>query len=683
MSNLMISEQAIDEIFDACHFEISEILPSEWSEKFRFMTSEVSSMEGSYSFDNSPYIREIIDCLHPSHPCKKISIMKGAQLGLSTGFIENGIGWIMSENPGPILFLVGHDDLVEKAMMKVDNMVDTTGLRKIIQTNSKRARNTKTGDKDRSKEFPGGSLTLGPTNHKTLRQVSYRYGFIDDFEAMKSATKESGDTVGMIMQRFSTYQENMKLCFISTPELKSTSNIEPEYLKGDQRKFFVPCPCCSEYITLEWEIESTLNVEEKAGITWSLDESNELIPESVGYICQLCGEFFTDQNKTDILLSGKWIATAKPKDPDAVSFLLPSLYAPIYMFGWKRYVQQYLEANPPGQPRDESKHQTFVNLCLAQTYEAQGETVNVGALRKNIRPYEVGLIPEQLSINDGNGRIVMVTIGADMNGKLMDEVFKHDEDDARLDWEIVAWSETGSSYSVAHGSIGTFQPATIRNPEIHNHPDRIKYSYKRGADRCVWDEFDKLINTPLKTDTGRSVLIMKGCLDTAPYTTYSYPFVENNKKIYGIKGDKNHGNQVGIDVYGDHTAFQISKENRHLWILNVNKYKDILSNHVGLVWDTKTTKIQPNNFLNFPSPVNGLYTEQSYFNHYAAEHKIIDEKSRKLVWQKVDSTKQNHMFDCRIYAMAARDIFVFEFFKTMKQKQGIWSDFVAIMNGKI
>jgi phage terminase large subunit GpA-like protein len=117
--------------------------------------------------------------------------------------------------------------------------------------------------------------------------------------------------------------------------------------------------------------------------------------------------------------------------------------------------------------------------------------------------------------------------------------------------------------------------------------------------------------------------------------------------------------------------------------LNVNKYKDILSNHVGLVWDTKTTKIQPNNFLNFPSPVNGLYTEQSYFNHYAAEHKIIDEKSRKLVWQKVDSTKQNHMFDCRIYAMAARDIFIFEFFRTMKQKQGIWSDFVAIMNGKI
>ena len=443
----------------------------------------------------------------------------------------------------------------------------------------------------------------------------------------------------------------------------------------------MPCPCCGEYITLEWETESIKNPEDKAGITWELDELNELIPESVGYICQECGGFFTDQNKTDILLSGKWKPTAKPKDPDYVSFLLPSLYAPIYMFGWVRYVKQYLEANPPNQPRNEHKHQTFVNLCLAQTYEPQGETVNVGALKRNVRPYDAFVIPEKLSIQDGNGKIVMLTIGADMNGKLKDEFFKHDEDDARLDWEIVAWSETGSSYSVAHGSIGTFQPATVRNNSYHNHPDRIKWSYKRGSNNCVWDEFDKLLNQSFKTDTGRSVMIMKGCLDTAPYTSYSYPYVEGNQKIYGIKGDKNHGNQIGIDINADHTFFTISKENKYLWILNVNKYKDVLSNHVGLVWDTKNTKIQPHNFLNFPRPNGVMYDESNYFNHYAAEHKIIDEKSRKLVWQKVDSTRQNHMFDCRIYAMAAKDIFVFEFYKTMKQKMGIWSDFVALING--
>ena len=47
-----------------------------------------------------------------------------------------------------------------------------------------------------------------------------------------------------------------------------------------------------------------------------------------------------------------------------------------------------------------------------------------------------------MSENDGNGAIVFVTLGADMNGK---------PDDARLDYEIVAWSESGASYSINHG----------------------------------------------------------------------------------------------------------------------------------------------------------------------------------------------------------------------------------------
>ena len=108
-----IDESIIDQIFDAAEFQISDILPSEWAEQNRFMTSDVSAMEGMYTFNNSPYVREIVDFLSPSNPYRILAIMKGAQLGLSTGFIENGIGWIISQQPGNVLCLVGHDDLVE------------------------------------------------------------------------------------------------------------------------------------------------------------------------------------------------------------------------------------------------------------------------------------------------------------------------------------------------------------------------------------------------------------------------------------------------------------------------------------------------------------------------------------------------------------------------------------------
>jgi phage terminase large subunit GpA-like protein len=387
MMNQKIDISVLDQILDVAMFSISDILPSEWAEKYRVMSSGVSSVEGSYSFDKTPYVRELVDFLHPSNPYKCLVVMKGAQLGLSTGFIENGIGWIISENPGPTLLLVGHDDLVEPAMKKIDDMLDSTGTRKLIKSNANRAKNNKSGDKDRSKEFSGGYLNLGSTNHKTLRQVSYRYGFIDDFESMRSASKESGGTVPLIMQRFSTYNTKMKLSFTSTPEVRETSNIEPEYLKGDQRKYFVPCPCCGEYITLEWDTENKANKAERAGITWQLDENSNIIEKSVGYICQECGDFFTDQHKDEMIRNGHYRPTAIPTDPTYTSYHISSLYAPSFMYGWIRYVRQYLEANPPGQPRNEVLHQTFVNLVLGQTYEPEGETINASQLQKNTRPY--------------------------------------------------------------------------------------------------------------------------------------------------------------------------------------------------------------------------------------------------------------------------------------------------------
>jgi phage terminase large subunit GpA-like protein len=676
---MIIDESVIDEIFEGAKFQLSDILPSEWAEKNRFMTSEVSRMEGMYSFKNSPYVKEIADTFSPYHPAKVIAIMKGAQLGLSTGFIENVIGWIIAEQPGNIIFLVGHDDLVEKAMNKVDNMIDNTGIRSLIRSSANRAKNNKSGDKDRLKEFPGGYLMLGPTNHKTLRQVSMRYGFIDDFESMKGATKESGGTVPMIMQRFNTYAQTMKLAFISTPELEETSNIKPEYLKGDQRKFFVPCPCCGDFITIEWSTPSKAHEGQSAGMYWELDEENNLIESSVGYVCQECGGFFTDRRKTEMLQSGEWRPTAKPKNPDYTSYHISSLYGPTYMFGWAKYVRQFLEANPPGQLRNETLHQTFVNLVLGETYEQQGDTVDVSRIQQNIRPYAPWIIPESLSINDGNGRIVLLTLGSDLNGTAEDPKRGFD-DDARFDYEVIAWSETGASYSVTHGSIGTFQPTGHRDLAYHNHPDRIKWSYKFGSQHCVWDELNRILALTFKTDTGRNLSIFSSAIDHGHLPEYVVPFVENsNFKLYMVKGDKMQNSGLQIDT--DYRPFTISKDHSKLWILNVTRYKDLLYTHLNLIWNTQITPKQPADFLNFPTPQDGLYEKSNYFNHFQSEEKVIDDKSRRLVWRKKPGT-QNHLWDCRIYGMAAKDLVCYEIFRELGIKNGTWKDYVDLVTGR-
>ncbi|MCK4521989.1 MAG: phage terminase large subunit family protein, partial [Nanoarchaeota archaeon] len=273
---------------------------------------------------------------------------------------------------------------------------------------------------------------------------------------------------------------------------------------------------------------------ERGGITWLLDDSGELIPESVGYICQDCGGFFDDSNKTELGQMGKWIATAKPSRPGYYSYHINSLYSPVYMSSWEDYVRDWMEANPIGGNRDESKWKVFVNQVLGETYEQITESISANVLQQNIRPYQIGLLPEKQSLADGNGKIVLITLGSDLNGK--DDSYKnHDEDDARLDWEIIAHSESGATYSISHGSIGTFIPNQTK--EQKSKTDRKKYTYKHGTPNSVWGEFQEIISAVYSTDTGRKMRIMCSGLDCGAYTSYAYTFIDNcNGIVYGMKG---------------------------------------------------------------------------------------------------------------------------------------------------
>src|SRR5690606_7269445 len=163
-------------------------------------------------------------------------------------------------------------------------------------------------------------------------------------------------------------------------------------------------------------------------------------------------------------------------------------------------------------------------------YEQQGEAPKANELQKNIRPYEIGIIPEKLSERDGNGRIVLLTCAADLNGT---------EDDARLDYEIVGWSETGSSYSISHGSIGTFIP---RENSMKVKEDRERWSYNHAKSNNVWGKFREIIGEKYRTDTGRNMKIFITGIDCGHYTNHAYAFIDKpnvpGALVVGLKGDK-------------------------------------------------------------------------------------------------------------------------------------------------
>jgi phage terminase large subunit GpA-like protein len=654
--------------------QLSDLKPSAWAEQNRIMSSDVSPIPGPFSYKNSPYTREIVDCLAQDHPAKIIAIMKGAQIGFSTGVIENGIGYIISQAPGNIMFNVGHDELVEEAVNKVDIMIDSCNLRSFIRPSVQRAKNMKTGDTNRRKEFPGGYLVCGVPNHKLYRNRSIQYGFIDDFEAAKGKTKEAGATTSMIEQRFAAYKRKMKLFYISTPELKSLSNIEPVYNLGDKRKFHTPCPCCGEFITWEWSTPMDGSDTEMAGIYYELDENSKLVEGSVGYRCQKCGDVFKDTNKDELLRAGIWKPTCEPSKPGYYSYHISSLYAPSLMFGWEDYVRQYLECCPPGQKRDEAKYKTFVNVVLGETYEETAEEIKATDLQKNnIRKYKVGVIPESLSEQDGNGKIILLTLACDLGGF---------PDDARLDYEIVGWSETGSSYSIDAGSIGTF---VNREGSKKNKEDREHWSYELYHSRSVWPEVDKLLEKQFDVDNGtRKMKITMTGVDTGHFTNLAYAWLDkrNHPLIVALKGDKeNKYRKFGVDT----KLYKHGKERAHYYLPDVNLIKDEVAQLVTLRWDEGNDDHQPPGYMNYPQPESGKYSYRDFFSHYEAEHRVVESKDGEGIaskWVKKQSTSQNHFWDCRIYNRALREIFMDIMFKESKIKDGTWRTWANLITGK-
>lgn len=646
--------RSIEEIIDAAFYEISTIKPSEWVEQNVIMGNP---FPGPYKYSLTPYWREVIDRFSQDDPMNWIAVKKGAQIGFSSGVLIPILLWMIKNDPANAYFLVGAPELVEKATEKLDIGINNAQLREYIKPQVLRKKNNKTGDTNFKKEFTGGYIHIGSANnHKNIRDVSLKYGIFDDYEAFKSKSKESGSTRKLLDQRFSAYHGRHKICYGSTPELKKNSNIEEAYLLGDQRKYLIPCPCCGSHIELVWEMERP---DFKAGITWKVNEHNRLISGSVGYICQECGGFFNDKNKQALLNEGYWNPTALPAKIGFYSYHISSLYAPHGMFDWEHYVQDWIDAHPVGESRKEHLYKTFLNVCLGECYEDQTEALTSKSIQSNIRNYPIGIVPEQLSIRDGNGKIAILTLACDLNGK---------EDDARLDWEVCAWSQSGASYSIDHGSIGTFVP---RENTIKHKQDREPWTYRATGERSVWRELEKLLTKFYDFDNGRKMAIAITGIDCSfTYNGLAYEGVDSlpkNKIVVKLKGkDVNVFSKIGKDTVMFHPA----KERPGMYLTEVNYLKDLLAARMQLTWDEGNDESQPAGFMNFPQISDGKYLFKNYFEHFEAEHRIekMDSEGNYIGmrWEKKTSTSQNHYFDVHLYNMVLKEILAFMICKAKK-----------------
>lgn len=663
----------IDKLKQALSHDIINLTPVQWGEKNRVLSKKDSRFHGSLSFRLTPYLIKITNSFMSNRHAQIIAVMKGSQIGFSSACIYTILGWIIGESPSNTLFITENDAKLKDQMQgPINQMINSSGLSNKVGSVNTREREAKgrrkkaTGDTLTGIDFGEGFLhTLSGQVISSLSSWNIKYGIYDEVERWKGNYKTAGDFMGLVEPRHKSYGNERKLLFGSTPEIKQTSNIEPLYEMGDQQRYMLPCKHCGEMINFIWHEEIN---GESAGIYYERESNGKFIEGSAKYICQNCGCVFDESHKFDMYeetyyaykngseLVCDWIPTAKPESYYHESYHISSLYAPSGFYSWNDLARKWCSIHPVGQPVKTSKLQSFYNQELGLTWELRGMQVETKQLMKNCRNYDICIVPTALSQQDGNGKIVLITCAVDLNGKM---------NDGRLDYEIIGWSESGSSYSIEHGSIGTFKRSkAVRSGQYEKYAkadnERVKWTYQHNHANNVWDEYERLIYSKVfdSDDGSRQYRIAFHGVDTGHFTHEAYAFVAKHSNMVSLKGKVDNK----FTKY-DTTKHYYTKSTQidRLFLVDGDRIKNELNELIQIEWNEELGIEQPEGFMNYPQPNGDKYTYKSYFREYEGEKMEPEMNDLGTAigfrWVKKHSDSQNHFWDCRVYNMCIKQIF--------------------------
>lgn len=376
---------------------------SEWADRYRMLSSTASAEPGQWRTSRTPYLREIMDKLSSSDPCREVVFMKGAQVGATEmGF--NWVGYVIDVSPAPMLLVQPTLDMLKRASKtRFDPMVEATPklTEKIAPSRSRDSGNTTF-----QKDFPGGTVVLTGANSAVgLRSMPVRFLFLDEVDGYPLDLEGEGDPISLAEARTRTFARK-KIFKVSSPTVEGRSVIEREFLLTDQRYFHVPCPHCEHEQHLVFD-----------NLKWDKGK-----PETAMYFCEECGCGIEERYKTTMLSSGRWVSS-KPENESIykVGYHLNSLYSPNGWYSWSDAARDWEDAQS-----DDNRLKTFTNTVLGLTWKEKGEAPEWQNLYNRREAYH---------LNKPSSDVAFLTAGVDIQRD-------------RIEVEIVGWCKGKRSYSV-------------------------------------------------------------------------------------------------------------------------------------------------------------------------------------------------------------------------------------------
>lgn len=499
----------------------------EWADEYMIVPKKTGAAEpGPYRTDRTPYAREVMRCLSPSHPCRRVVVMGASQL-LKT---QVGLNWISAsihQAPANILALLPTLSISKRVSSRISETIKAVPqLRdRVAEPRSRDAKNTVD-----TKEFDGGTLyitTAGSASN--LAEVPARYVYGDEIDRWESNVDGEGDPVELAEARTSTFEFNAKVYFSSSPTLEGQSRIANLEKEGDQRRYHVPCPHCGTRHELLWD-----------NVRWSGDMN---APESRAWmVCPECSAEIDDHFKASMLAAGEWVATAHG-DGRTVSFHISSLYAPLGWVSWMSLARQYVKAKAALDQGDQEPMQVFYNTRLAKCWNPTEESVKADTLKSRAEPYSLRTIPAE---------VLKLTAAVDVQVN-------------RLEVMVVGWSDGLERWVVDYQVI-----------------------WGSPSEDAVWRDLDAVLQQTLPHPSGMPLRIERTCVDSGGHHTqdvYNYCRGRKNRGVLAIKGSSRPGRPViaakpaKMDV--NHRG-KAARQGVDLWFVGTDTAKDWLASRWAL-----------------------------------------------------------------------------------------------------
>jgi len=447
-----------------------DLLPSQWAERYRVVSTEATGATMMWENDFAPYMVEPMDTFHPSCQSDMTIMLKPTQVGASEA-MNTLVGWIIHQQRKSILLTQPTVDTMQLySDTRIKTMIrDTEVLNALVSDNSRDETNQKL-----FKTFPGGFLRMSGANSvSSLKSIPVPYFLGDEVNEWPLDCEGQGSPLGIGMKRTDRYSER-KIWISSTPTVKSKSLITEEYNKSSMGLYEVPCLKCATYQFLDWNHIVYKNREYPA------------------YECDSCNRLIDESEKMDMLRLGKWVH----RNPDIWvrrGFMINGLYSPPgFKNNWMNMVREWTESMQDLKKRDKRGLVTFKQSRLAEDVEQsdiEDDEPDVEEIQKRCEVY-----PELLP-----NKIRLLTCAIDVQ-------------DSWVEAEIFGWGAGRENWSLDwqafHGSPGV------------------------GVNEGVWQQLTLYIEQTWVREDEVVLRPVVTCVDTSGhYTNESYAFVKEKFRL--------------------------------------------------------------------------------------------------------------------------------------------------------